>query len=112
MNVNGKAKGCKNNKTIENEIRNEVLALTIRELALPFAEDALNAIIELTLSDNPAIKLAASKEILDRSYGKPMQAIESKAVIAIVDVNPGEVARKAAFLLNSAIIQDDVKQIN
>ena len=88
------------------------MSMTIRELAAPHGPMALKRIIEHIKSDNPTISMTACQIILDRAYGRPVQAVESKSLVAVIDINPLEIARKAAFLLNNAVDTEDIKQIN
>lgn len=48
----------------------------IQELAQQHSEMAFAKIIELCGSDDEKVALAAAREILDRGYGKPAQAME------------------------------------
>ncbi len=48
----------------------------IRHLAQSHSKTALNRIVDLTGSNTPSVALAACREILDRAYGKPVQATE------------------------------------
>lgn len=49
-------------------------AVDVRELARAHAPDAIKALVE-ALKD-PKTKVAAATAILDRGYGKPVQAVE------------------------------------
>ncbi len=48
----------------------------IKVLALKHSARAFQRIVELSESDDPKVAIVASKEILDRAYGKPAQAVE------------------------------------
>lgn len=50
----------------------------IRQLARQHAPDAFKRVCELVGSDDERTALAAAQEILNRAYGRPMQAIEQK----------------------------------
>ena len=50
----------------------------IRELARQHAPAAFTRVCELVQSQDPRIALAAAQEILNRAYGRPVQAIESE----------------------------------
>ena len=50
--------------------------IEIRDLAQSHSKAALNRIVSLTGSSTPSVALAACREILDRAYGKPVQATE------------------------------------
>ena len=56
----GRPKGSKNKATAE-----------IKELALQHAPAAFSRIVELSMSADLKVALAASQVILDRAYGKP-----------------------------------------
>lgn len=91
MNPNGRPKGSKNKNT-----------LSLRELAEPHGPKAIKYLIKHMKDKNPAISISAANSLLDRGYGKPVQAVESKSVVLIADVSPLEIARKAAYLLDNA----------
>lgn len=48
----------------------------VLELARKAAPDAIKKLIELIKCDEPKVALQASNAILDRAYGKPVQATE------------------------------------
>src|SRR5438876_7935982 len=48
----------------------------IRQLARQHAPDAFKRVCELVDSEDERTALAAAQEILNRAYGRPMQAIE------------------------------------
>jgi hypothetical protein len=50
----------------------------IRELARQYVPAALQKIAELVGSPDPRVALAASQEILNRVFGKPLQSVESE----------------------------------
>ncbi len=50
----------------------------IRELAAAKAPRAFERVCELVESADPRIALAAAQEILNRAYGRPVQAVESE----------------------------------
>jgi hypothetical protein len=50
----------------------------IREMARAYLPAALKKIGELVENQDPRVALAASQEILNRVFGKPVQAIESE----------------------------------
>ena len=91
----GRKKGVKNRITRE-----------IKELALPYGKRAFTRLAKLLKSDDEKISLAASREILDRAYGRPQiyneltgpggSPIETPA-------DPLEVARRVAFLLHQGV---------
>ena len=62
----GRKKGTPNKSTAE-----------IKELAQTYSTDALKTLAMIMLtSENDTAKIAAAKELLDRGYGKPTQAME------------------------------------
>jgi hypothetical protein len=52
----------------------------IRELAKQYVPDALAKIASLVRSDDEKVALAASQEILNRVFGRPVQAVEAETV--------------------------------
>ncbi|MEP6898699.1 MAG: hypothetical protein ABI870_09225 [Rhodanobacter sp.] len=54
---------------------------TIKELAQPYGEEALSELVKIMRdSEAPhATRVAASREILDRGYGKASQAVDIKS---------------------------------
>ena len=62
----GRKKGTPNKSTAK-----------IKELAQTYSTDALKTLATIMLtSENDTAKIAAAKELLDRGYGKPTQALE------------------------------------
>jgi hypothetical protein len=51
----------------------------IKELAQPYGPECIERIAKLMKHKNPWIRLAACKEMLDRSYGKAAQAQPTEA---------------------------------
>lgn len=47
----------------------------IRDLARSKGKEAFERIVVLMDDDDPKVSMAAAKEVLDRAYGKPAQAI-------------------------------------
>jgi hypothetical protein len=65
-NPRGRPKGALNKATKE-----------IKELALPYAPDAVGILAGLMRSaDSSSARVAAAKELLDRAYGKAPQALD------------------------------------
>lgn len=59
-----------------NSVRNKARKLVqLQDLLLPLVPDAVQALIE-ELQSGSKMRIAAAKEILDRVYGKPAQAVE------------------------------------
>lgn len=54
---------------------------TIKELAQPYGEEALGELVKIMRDSDapPATRVAATREILDRGYGKPSQAVDVKS---------------------------------
>ena len=92
----GRKKGVKNRITRE-----------IKELALPYGRRAFTRLAKLLKSDDEKISLAASREILDRAYGRPQIFNEltgpGGTPIMETPANPLEVARRVAFLLDQGV---------
>ena len=54
--------------------------LSARDLARPHTETAIATIVELTAKGHKArIRLAAARELLDRGWGRPVQAIAGES---------------------------------
>jgi hypothetical protein len=70
------------------------VAKEIKELALQHSEEAFRVIIAHMHNEDAKISMAAAKEILDRAYGKPAQAVEvsgkdgGPVFAQIVEYNP------------------------
>src|SRR5579884_4019901 len=52
------------------------VAAEIRDLARNHAREAIERLVALVQSDNPQVALRAAEALLDRGYGRPMQAIQ------------------------------------
>jgi len=62
----GRVKGSPNKATLQ-----------IKELARVHAEEAIRTLAELlTTAESEQARIAAAKELLDRGFGRPMQAVE------------------------------------
>lgn len=80
----------------------------IRSAAQAYGAEALETLAELMRdSDNPGVRVAAAKELLDRGYGRSSQHVEltGKDGKDLIPATPLEAARKAAFLLELAADQ-------
>lgn len=53
------------------------LPADIKALAAKYAPDAFRAIVEISQDKAHPQRLAAAKEVCDRAWGKPVQAIEN-----------------------------------
>ena len=90
----GRKKGTLNKRT-----------LTMREMAQPYCKTATRKLVHLMKhSTNESIVLAASKELLDRGYGKAVAIVESKGEIVVKPMSDLELARRTAFMLEEAQI--------
>jgi len=92
----GRRKGVKNRITRQ-----------IKELALPYGKRAFTRLAKLLKSDDDKIVLAASREILDRAYGRPQVFNEltgpGGTPLIETPADPLEVARRVAFLLDQGV---------
>ena len=88
----GRVKGSKNKVTT-----------AIRDMAQPYGARAIRKLVGLLKSTNEAIVLQASKELIDRGYGKAHQSASQTVDTTIrLEVTDMELARRAAFLLTKA----------
>lgn len=71
----GRKQGVPNKATIE-----------LKELARQYTEDAVHALVNVMMGDNPSARVTAAKELLDRGYGKPSQFIEGKIDVKVAEV--------------------------
>lgn len=58
----------------------------IRDMALKAAPAAFEKVCDLVQSVDERIALAASQEILNRAYGRPIQAIDSDKTVRTIDM--------------------------
>lgn len=70
---------------------------TVRELARQYVPAALAKIGELVGSPDPRVALAASQEILNRVYGKPLQSVDAE----VRKVDMGQLYLDALKIVNS-----------
>jgi hypothetical protein len=60
----------------------------VRTLARQHSPEAFKALVELMrLTEEPAVRLRAAEQILDRAFGRPAQAVELFGAIAHADVS-------------------------
>lgn len=48
----------------------------LKDIAGSYTEKAIATIVDLLDSENPSVRLGASRELLDRAHGKPRQAVD------------------------------------
>jgi hypothetical protein len=84
----------------------------IKELARQHAPAAFERICELIDSSDERIALAASQEILNRAYGRPVQAVESKVEKVSMSRLFVQAARRAAGYdeMGGKIIEAEVEE--
>jgi hypothetical protein len=59
----------------------------VRTLARQYSPEAFKTLVELLrLTAEPAVRLRAAEQILDRAFGRPAQAVELLGAIAHIDV--------------------------
>lgn len=78
----------------------------IKEMARAASVQAMQRAIELLASNDENVALKAINTVLDRAWGKPVQATEISgpdgAAIQIEDVSLVEIGRRIAFALEQA----------
>lgn len=84
----------------------------VKAYAQKFGQDAIGILADLMYhSEDEKTRIAAAKEILDRGYGRPAQAMEltGKDVgpIETKNMSDKEAARLAAYFLKTAADQGD-----
>jgi len=58
---------------------------TIKELAEPYGEEALAILVHIMRKDKSSVaRIAASKEVLDRAYGKAMQPLTTPGAAGVL----------------------------
>ncbi|MGE0108881.1 MAG: hypothetical protein AB7S81_03840 [Bdellovibrionales bacterium] len=81
----------------------------LKELARPYAPEALETLrLIMRDSESDAARVSAAKEILDRSYGKtcqPLSGPDETPLVPKKEVDIVDVARRIAFILDSANIK-------
>jgi hypothetical protein len=90
----GRQKGTKN-KVTQN----------VKELAAPHGPDAIKVLVEIMMDESAgkSYRIAASKEIMDRAYGKAPQHIEQKHQFQESEMSDLEIARRIAFIFNQGL---------
>lgn len=63
----------------------------LRRAAQDHSAEALDVLVEVMRTGKPGERLLAAREILDRAYGKPSQAVDfaDKATMTLVDLLAG-----------------------
>ena len=78
----------------------------IREMARAASVTAIQRAIDLVASNDENVALKAINTVLDRAWGKPVQATEISGPdgepMQVEDVSPIEAARRIAYALTSA----------
>jgi hypothetical protein len=84
------------------------IVAAVQEMAREHGPRALARVVELIDSDDERIALAASQEILNRAYGRPLQSVETKstdfsamfleALISVNGAEKGEIIEHEAAL--------------
>lgn len=78
----------------------------VRDLARAASVPAIERAIRLLEDSDPNVALKAINVVLDRAWGKPVQATEISGpdgeALEVKDVTPLDIARRIAFALASA----------
>jgi len=89
----GRQKGTVNKSTAE-----------IKELAQAHGAEIIEQLAKIALnSDQESTRIAASKELLDRGYGKSMQYSEQTHKVEEGDINMIELARRLALVFQDGL---------
>ena len=96
--MKGRKIGSTNKKTDLERAREQ----TLKEMVLPHCQKAVDILINLLDDESPSIRHSAATTLLDRGFGKPVQAVASQVKVEVNEVTVIEVARKAAFILDLA----------
>lgn len=99
----GRPAGSKNKVT-------EQSRRTIADLASAYTDDALAALVKIMRDgQSESARVSAANAVLDRAYGKPVQALDHGGSIdskTTLDVTKLDVAQRKA-LLAAVILEDD-----
>ena len=97
----GRKKGSKNKVTLE-----------VKELAAPWGPKALKVLCDIMMDEEKTdqVRIAASKEVLDRAYGKAPQHVEQSHQFKDEGMSDLEVARRIAFLFNQGLNEPQTLQ--
>lgn len=86
----------------------------IKELAEPFGAEAIEVLARIMRDDNadPRTQVAAAKELLDRGYGRPTQAVTVDARVAVREMSDEDLHQQIKTLaaqigLSVATLDDD-----
>jgi len=107
----GRQKGSKNKKTMDERIielrKQDIVDKSLKDIVIPYAHLAINALFESLKSDNPTVKVTAANSLLDRGYGKAPQYIEKRSQVLIADVTPIEMSRRMAYIMETGVLASD-----
>ena len=107
----GRPPGLKKTGGRKKGVRNRVTR-QIKDLALPYGKRAFIRLAKLLKSDDDKIVLAASREILDRAYGRPkiFNVLTGPGGTPLVETPADErdIARRVAFLLTRGLAPSSV----
>lgn len=79
----------------------------IRQLAREHAETALQKLVELLESNNERVRLDAIRELLDRGFGRPQQAID----LSFLDADLAGVIRELSDDEKRAVALGDMRPL-
>ena len=82
----------------------------LKELARAHTAEAIDRLAFWMRSEDPRASVSAAQALLDRGHGKPMQAIEATGKdgeALLTPLDPMEVARSLAFILNQAALKGE-----
>jgi hypothetical protein len=81
----------------------------VRDLARRHGAAAIGALAEIALNPKapPAARVAAAEALLDRGYGRPVQAVQAEVVTATVDVEQlrERLAARLAGLVTGQVVE-------
>ena len=97
----GRKKGSTNKNTELARVREQ----SLKEMVLPYCQKAVDTLTNLLDDDSPSIRHSAATTLLDRGFGKSVQAVESKVTV-VDEISTLDAARRALFLLDMAARED------
>jgi hypothetical protein len=93
-------------RTLRRQAQERVISDIAAELR-QYAQIAVGTIVRLAEhGTEEGTRLAASRELLDRAFGKAAQAIDMRATVSSVDVLDADTIRRAALRLAGATAVD------